>query len=172
MPCSARPNKGEPDMSAKWSEAANAYRRAQAAKEQIVNPQAPVAEQVTHAAISKLQHELSLFISGDEGRAAVQLLSASNRFVRLGEDRGDGHAIVYTLTGNGFERTTEASGMWTIFSSNVPKAKSIPCTNAEIASSACLSEFRPCKSPDEVMPYLRAELEKIAAAAPTGYESL
>lgn len=114
--------------------------------------------EVAQAAISL--HE---FMNSEEGDRATNLLNWSNRCVIFAQYDQGGYGAIYYLDVDGLHRCSQAVGAWVASSSQVtrPKIKTVT-TNAIVEAAVQYGG----KNPSEIIPWLRAELDKIAAAAP------
>lgn len=115
-------------------------------------------EEIQEAAI-----QLAAFLSSRQGKAAMDLLTATSEqrshFV-FGEDRdGGGFAVIYYLDGTGLRRSYEPSGSWTIYLGK-PPAPQISCISAADAVLAAANRKR--IAPEKLMEEVRRHLNLIA----------
>jgi hypothetical protein len=154
---------------ANWQDAARRYREAAQIKTQETQQTAQLGyEKPLHSPADVLQatRELEQFLRSDEGRAALDLLTASNRHINFGEEyEGGGSSVVFFIDGTGLNRSIEASGTWTVYAKEVPKPKITPITAKE-AIEAAINPRMGGKKPNEVMTWLRSQLDAIASHAP------
>ncbi len=156
-------------MTQNWNDAAARYQAAnrQKLREQLVQatPVAlPAPKPDNSLEIAQAATDLHTFMRSEEGRSALALLQESRRHFIFGEDSdGGGYGTVYYLDGTGLHRSIEAMGMWVAYSKEVAKPK-ISSITAHEAVTAAVENGR--KKPSEIISWLRAELDKIAAAAP------
>lgn len=141
-----------------WHEAAERYRKAQHETQSV-----EVRKEIEQAA-----RMLDLFLESDEGKAALELLSASRRHIRFGERPESGMTTVYFLNGDGLRKSVEAAGMWTAYAKDVPPPRLSPLTALEAISVAANPECGADggRKPDRIIPWLRIELDAIAMKAP------
>jgi hypothetical protein len=111
------------------------------------------------AAINKVIHELEEFMKSDEGEAAKELLAATGRHIIFGETSGCGRVSVYFLNDKGLQQSIEVAGSAAAYSGQPPRVNAIL---ADVAIRAATHPEIGAKQPEEVMPFLRAELDKIA----------
>ncbi len=158
-------------MSQKWLQAAEQYRRKNEEKSQEKIEQSITTGESHLLTTDELQikaglmayaaDDLQKFMNSDEGAAAKALLAASNRHIIFGEESEGGFANVVFIDRNGLQRSYEASGMWVAYSTNVPEPRISPVQPHEAIQAAV---YYSRKKPNEVMTWLRAELDKIANA--------
>lgn len=165
-------------MTSNWSEAAQSYRAAEAARliteqdhvaaakrDQVANNETQPRRVADHTAdIDRGTIELEQFLSS-EGQALKELLRASKRHLNFGEEReGGGYGVVYFIDGNGLQQSVEAMGTWTAYSKDVPEPKLTSITAREAVEAAV---HYGGKKATEVVNWLRGELDKIANSAPS-----
>jgi hypothetical protein len=112
--------------------------------------------------ISAAARELQEFLRSDEGRLALALLKAAKRHIIFGEEREDGYAQVAFIDGGGIQRSIEPGGeSWAYHRGEIPKPIISPITaHAAVEAAVCFTK----KKPNEVVPWLLGELDKIADA--------
>lgn len=156
-------------MTQTWNNAAAQYQAASRQKLQeqqtATIPAAPPTPKPDDSLeIASVATDLHVFMRSEEGRSALALLQGSGRHLIFGEDyEGGGYGTVYFINGTGLHRSIEAMGMWQLYSSEVRKPDISPIPEREAVYAAVQYGG---KTPSEIMPWLRAELDKIAAAAP------
>lgn len=152
-----------------WQDAARRYRESAQIKTQETQQTTQLDyPKPLHSPADVLQatRELEQFMRSDEGRAALELLTASGRHLNFGEEyEGGGSSVVYFIDGTGLNRSIEASGTWTIYAKEVPKPSITPVT-AKDAIEAAINPCMGAKKPSEVMTWLRSQLDAIASQAP------
>jgi hypothetical protein len=117
------------------------------------------------AEINKAIRELEEFMKSDEGEAAKELLAATGRHIILGEAPGAGSVTVYFLNDKGLQQSIEVTGSAAAYSRQQPRVHAIL---ADAAIKAATHPEIGAKQPEEVMPFLRAELDKIAEGIKEG----
>lgn len=156
-------------MTQNWNNAAARY---QAVKRQKMQEQQtaaipatpPTSQPDNSLKIAQVATDLHMFMRSEEGRSALALLLESGRHLIFGEDHaGGGYGTVYFINGTGLHRSIEVMGTWQLYSSEVRKPEISPIPEREAVYAAVQYGG---KNPNEIMPWLRAELDKIAAAAP------
>ncbi|MFA4954765.1 MAG: hypothetical protein WC641_05625 [Patescibacteria group bacterium] len=135
-------------MKEKWLAAAARYWDDYKAKSVSVIPEAQ----------KRATEELKSFMASDEGHAACELLAASRRYILIGEERIEGGGI------NGVH--LDCSGL-TLSGQNTLEAIS---PERAIAAAMRTRGLKPATNvglkPDEILAWIRGELNKIAARAP------
>lgn len=118
--------------------------------------------EIAQAAISL--HE---FMNSEEGDRATNLLNWSNRCVIFAQYDQGGYGAIFYLDAEGFHRCSQAVGAWVASSSQVTRPK-IKNVSANVLVEAAVQYGG--KKPSDIISWLRAELDKIAAAAPSPTE--
>lgn len=138
----------------KWSQAAEKY---QAAK---------ITASTKEAAIASAVAELEEFMLAD-GETAMKLLGASGKSIELAEQsETSSFVVVYFFDGNGLQSVAGSVGLgaaYASFGGKTEQPKPSPIT-AEDAIRAAVEYGG--KKPEEVVPWLRSELDRIASEAP------
>ena len=148
----------------KWSDAARRYALPLPIP---VKKKSAIPPLRVHVDPDGLARDLATFIANAEGLAAKALLAASKRHINFGESyEGGGYGQVWFFDGTGFNRSDEAMGTWIAYAKEVPVPKITPMTARE-AAEAAIDPRRGAKKPDEVMAWLRSQLDIIAEQAPT-----
>ncbi len=154
-------------MTQKWADAARLYREAQAAKSKPVPPvQQEQVQQDTWrlqaVQIAEAGRDLEQFVNSEEGRTAMELLGAAQRHLIFGEEADGGYATVFFIDGKGIQKSYEPHGTWTAYSKgNFPDPQISQATSREAAQAAVWYARR---KPEDVVTWLRGELDKLADA--------
>ncbi|MFA5185074.1 MAG: hypothetical protein WC551_01155 [Patescibacteria group bacterium] len=140
---------------ANWREAAELYRQAQ-----VIVEEEKRDERLNHVA-----EQLHDFLASDLGAEALELLKASNRYIVFGYKlRVGGSAIMYLLSGHGCCTSNYIDGYVPAHSDVFVPGPILDPIEPYTAVEAALKHGH--KDPETFMPWLREELDKIAAAAP------
>ncbi|NQV89387.1 MAG: hypothetical protein HQ488_03645 [Parcubacteria group bacterium] len=140
-------------MYSNWADAARRYEKA--------GPAVRGRESTILAATAILTE----FIDSAEGKLAVNLLRASDRFIRLSETNTiGGRCTVYILNANGFQRSNEAAGMHTAYLR--PGKPILTSVTAREAADAMTNPDIGAMESTRILEWLRLELQRIADAAP------
>lgn len=143
-------------MSKDWDDAARRYREQ---KKVLVS-----GDEVLRAV-----RELDAFLESSRGQDAIELLAASGRHINFGEElMCSGYGVVYFLDGNGLQKSIEGMGSWIAYSK--PEPPQVRRSSAKEAIRAAVNPNMSGKEPRKVMPWLRAELDRIASKAPEAPE--
>ncbi len=114
--------------------------------------------------ITRCAKALAQFLKSEEGLVALDMLRESDRHIIFGEeDIGSGHTEVFMLNGGGLMQSQEATGTWVAYQ-KTPSKPTLTPISAEKAVWAFFQLKK--KEPDEVMKWLREELNAIAMTAP------
>lgn len=158
-------------MSQKWRDATLQYRRAEEEKARVMPREQQVQIQedtwrLRVVQIAEVGRDLEQFLKSPEGLAALALLGAAKRHIIFGEERGDGCARVFFIDVAGLQRSDEPHGVWMAYTKEKlpePKISSVTAINAVQAAV-----WYGGKKSNEVLAWLRGELDKIADAADSG----
>ncbi len=153
-------------MSESWRTAAQRYRNPtpQPASHKA-SPQPRQPRTSTSVDVQGLIEQLSLFLDGDEGATARELLAASKSHINLGEDKPTmGYGRVYFLDGTGLHCSTEAMGMLIAYSgSSRPTIRDLPIKDLVEGIAACDYPSAPLAN---MLSWIRGRLDGIAQHAP------
>ena len=152
-----------------WKTAAQAYQKNAERQRQQTTSLLPARkeqeerERQDMAELMQAVTDLQQFIAND-GPAALELLSASKRHIILGENNdGGGMTTVYFLGDKGLQMSVEPSGTRLAYMKEIPAAKIRDISVIETVTAATTLG---CKNSQELVAWIRDELDKIAAAAP------
>ena len=155
-----------------WSDAATRYREKREATAKATKAAATTTSRVVEPShdfvtVAQTVTALERFLNSADGIAAKKLLTESRRHIIFGEERDGSYTEVYYLDGEGLGKSFEAAGMWVAYATpgTVP-APQLSTITARQAIEAAINPRIGGKQPEEVMPWLRAELDQIANHAP------
>jgi hypothetical protein len=160
-----------------WKEATSAYRQAKPATSTLPDRAEQVAiEEKEHQTVLELEQgvqALTTFMKthGDDAKA---LLGASEKHITIAVDSdGGGFRTVSFIDRNGLQSVTERAGSMAaayhaVVLSGVRAMVSkpelvVPCSVTEVVTAAMIHAG---KKPEDIVGWLRAELDKIASEAP------
>lgn len=155
-------------MSQIWNDAATQYarKRLQRLKDQPATMPAtpPTTKSDNYLQIARAATDLHEFMNSEEGDRANNLLNWSGCCIIFGLDHDPGgHDTIYYLDADGLHRCSQTMGIWVASASHVARPRIKSATTNEVIEAAVQYGG---KNPSEIIPWLRAELDKIAAAAP------
>jgi hypothetical protein len=142
-----------------WISAAEMYKRGRC----VYYPQADNRVVKTFDGLPRAAQDLDAFLKSSEGRAAMELLSASG--IRIDFSRqsiGDGLGVVCFIDGTGLYCSTEEIKTWVAHGR--PHSLEIEDISANEAIAAAMNPGICGKKPEDVMSCLRNELDSIASA--------
>jgi hypothetical protein len=155
-------------MSTSWHEAATLYRMAQQRKIEEADRLRMSTPSIKYppALINAAINEFTEFLSNETWESAMSLLEASGQEIILGIDYlGHAYCKIYALTCHGLIRRQEAVGAWAALTTHIKKPYS-ECINAREMIVAAVHPHVGKMKPNEVVPWIKSALDKIAQNAP------
>lgn len=91
---------------------------------------------IKRSTIKQAAQRLQRFLDSGQVRLYLKLLCGKGQHIVICEESGDGgFGCVYFVDRNGLQRSTEAMGLWTAYSKNVPPPSINHCTVQEVAAA-------------------------------------
>lgn len=138
-----------------WSDAAARYR--------AQRPEVKLTQEDQR--INNAIRELGTFLGSPEGASGIELLAASDQYIRLGSSEFSGHGIAFVINGKGMQKVQGPSGMHLAYAKEgtAPTFTTANIVDFVVGLSRCDS---PDATLEEIVPYLRESLDRIASSAP------
>jgi len=91
---------------------------------------------IKHSTIQQAARQLQRFLDSRQVQLYLKLLCGKGQHIVICEENeGGGFGCVYFVDRNGLQRSTEAMGLWTAYSKNVPPPSISHCTVQEVAAA-------------------------------------
>jgi hypothetical protein len=138
-------------MTVDWKKAAEQYKK-------------KPSEEAHKKAVTDAAQELFDFLHSEDGKSAKELLKASGRFIRFGEENPEGgRTTVFLINGDGLVKSQEHVGDHVAYSQNIPQP-TLTGISAHQAVEAAFNYGR--MAPNALLGWLRSQLDAIAEQAP------